>query len=194
MKLKKIMAVLLSCFILSGCNDGKKKEQEQIEQAYALNLNTVSSQMLAGAALSESLCNNTTQVWYNAIYDKYNVNTFKFMTDSNDDGKVDFNDAIINLFAHESTISTVNMLKDNKQKVDSLMSELATPPEKYEKCYDTVTDLYKIYSNFTSIAITPTGTYNDYSTNVSKLDSDFGSTYNLLKTQLPDITSIENIE
>lgn len=191
MKITKIIAIMGACLILAGCSNSKKKEQELIEQAYALNLNTVTTQMLAGAALSESLCNNTTKVWHNAIYDKYNIETYKFMEDSNNDGEVDFNDALINLYTNEATVSTVNMLKENKRKVDDLMSDLATPPEKYEKCYDTVTELYKTYSSFTSIAITPTGSYNDYTANFSKLDSDFDSTYNLLNTQLPDITGID---
>lgn len=188
MKKSKIVATLLVCVLLTGCGeDSKKKEQELLENAYAINLNTATTQMLAGAALSEALCNNASKAWYNAIYDKTNAETIKFMEDADGNGKVDFNDALINLYAYESTVNTVNALKDNKQKVDDLMKDLATPPEKYTTCYGTITELYKTYSSFTSVAIQPTGSYNDYSDNIKKLDSDFSATYDLIKTQLPDI-------
>lgn len=183
--MKKTLCSLILTFsiLLCGCGESSKAEE-----TYALNLNSVATEMLGGAALSEYLCNKTSQVWYNAIYDKTNTETIIFVKDADGDGNVDFNDALTNLYAFEAIVDIVDKLKENKQTVDELMKELATPPEKYATCYSTITELYKTYSTFTSLAIQPTGSYNSYTEDFKKLDSDFNSTYDLIKTQLPDVT------
>lgn len=192
MKKTKIVAIALGCmiFLLSGCNNAEKEKQERFEQEYGSNLNQVSTEMLIGTTYSETLCNKTSSVWYDAINKEINTETLKYTFDSEKKEFVDFSTAIQCLYADEATVATVDLLKENKQKVDDLMSELATPPEKYTVCYSTITDLYKTYSSFASIAISPSGSYKEYTEKVSKLDSDFGSTYDLVKTQLPDLSSL----
>ncbi len=195
MKKTSMITIPLVCILLSGCgDDAKQKEQELIEHTYALNLNSAATEMLVGATYSETLCNKVVAVWHDAIFDEVNIETVKYMRDKDTQEKLDFNGALKNLYEDETTISIVDKLKDNKQKVDDLMSDLASPPEKYSVCYGTISDLYKTYSSFTSVAITPTGSYNDYTANVAKLDGDFGSTYDLVKTQLPDVINMDSSE
>ncbi|MDE7193898.1 MAG: hypothetical protein K2O14_08010 [Oscillospiraceae bacterium] len=185
---KRLLALSLTCIMLTGCGvSAKQKEQELIEQTYALNLNSATTQMLSGAALSETICNKTAKVWYDAIYDVVEVDTIKYMRDKDTYEEVDFNGALKNLYEDEAIVSSVETIKENRQTVDDLMSELATPPEKYAICYDTITDLYKIYTKFTSLAITPTGSYKEYTENFAEIDDDFMTTYNLIQTQLPDV-------
>ena len=185
-----VIAVVASLAIVICCVVGFWRYQvAKARSEYIQNLNEISSLMLRGGADAESLCNLTKGVWYNTIHKERNIETNPYtLVDPPYGSKFhdDFNDSLAVLYADESTKETISKIKDNRSAVSDLMSQLSQPTSEFERCYDTLTDLYDTYDKFTSLAISPSGSLQTYSSNFSDYDSDFASNYHLLITLSPE--------
>ncbi len=152
---------------------------------YIDNVNLTVIAILNGGSEAEKLCNDTLNVWYNAIFKKDDVSTDAF-TKPNGTFVSDFNVALGNFFQNPDTKTTISDIKSNKISVEDLMKKLKNPPKDLETCYATLSDLYAEYQALTNAAINPSGSYTDFKTTKNTAVSNFLSTYNKLKTQIPD--------
>lgn len=154
--------------------------------SYIDNINLIMITMLDGGSDAESMCNLTAQVWHNSIYEERDSTTDKFTMFSSSGFYDDFNIALNNLYSDTTTLKKISDINSNQDLVESMMKNIQKPPTGLEKCYDTITDLYTIYFSLTDLAINPTGSLQSYGeSKLEKIDS-FLSTYNKLKTQIPN--------
>ena len=92
----------------------------------------------------------------------------------------------MNLYSDSDTEETVTEIKNDLSSVKELIKKLQDPPAKLEKCYDTVSDLYEAYKTLTDLAVSPSGSYNSFSSQIDKTVSDFTLSYDKLDNQIPE--------
>ena len=90
------------------------------------------------------------------------------------------------MYLDDDTSKTRKRIEDNQKTVKKLIKDLQTVPEGLEKCYDTVSDLYDAYNTLMELAVIPSGSYSEYSSNKSVAVSDFMSAYQKLDNQIPN--------
>ena len=194
---KQIILIIVTALIIClGGGIGFKiysdiKEEQNYQKSYNEyidNLEAVQILMLTGGSDAETLCNLTSRVWYNAIYKEESSTTDKYTRENNGSGPFydDFNDALINLYSASSTINTISDIESNQASVKELMKKLQNPPKGLDKCYDTVSDLYDAYKTLTDLAISPSGSYNEFNGNKNDVVSEFMSAYEKLDNQIPE--------
>lgn len=180
-----VIALLLVAAVVAGIYFKNKQEEERIRAQYALNIEQVTYDMLDGAADAEKACNLINKVWSDAIWEKWNEETYQY-TCPDGDFVDDFNDALANLFVSDEFSKWEADIKDNQEKVIALMKELKNPPEGFEDAYDAVKELYDTYTQFTSMAINPNGSLNSFLDNFSEIDDQFLRNYNAMKLYMED--------
>lgn len=62
-----------------------------------------------------------------------------------------------NLYEDKKFIEKMESITSNQIEVLSLMKKLNDPPEKYEDAYRDLRELYELYLDFTTAAISPKG-------------------------------------
>lgn len=161
-----------------------RQKEAAARAAYIDNLTLARSTMLSGGAKAERLCNLTKSVWYNTIYKEFSLETDPF---TKTDGKYneDFNVSLAALYADSDTLSTISDIKENQEAVAGIIRNLQSPPDDLEACFETIEAMYDVYSNFTNLAISPSGSLQSYSENFSTYDNDFMRLYEKLNTQIP---------
>jgi hypothetical protein len=184
-----VISLIAIAILIFGYKTISEKNAEKIyKQAfneYVDNLYLIQMSMLNGAAEAESLCNLTSQVWRNAIYEDRSSETDKY---TRPDGYFvsDFNVALDNLYDDSSTKDTIAKIISNQVEVKELIKTLQAPPEGLEKCYDTVTEFYTAYKGFTDLAINPTGSLQSFNETVNERKSNLLANYEKLSTLIPD--------
>lgn len=157
------------------------------KSAYIEKLETTRIEMLDGGGEAESLCDLTNKVWYNAIYKERDEETDKYTRTNYGiaDYFVDFDEAIQNLYSDEDTINEVLKIQENQEEVKTLIKDLQNPPNGLDDCYDTILNMYDYYKNLTDLAISPTGSLEDYSNNKNKAIDGFMTEYEKLDNIMP---------
>ena len=155
--------------------------------AYIENLHSVRALMLKGGAEAESLCGLTYAVWYNTIFEEYDLETDEYTQTSFGTFHSDFNDSIRALYADESTMATIASIELNQADVDELMRSLQNPTEEFAACYDTLNSMYDAYKGLTGLAISPSGNLNSFSDNFGRYGSNFMDYYEKIETQIPEV-------
>lgn len=178
-----IVVILISVCAFAAVMMSRQK-QVAARAEYLDNLALARSTMLAGGAKAESLCNLTKSVWRNTIYEETDIETDRF-TKTNGKFNEDFNDSISALFKDESTRKTVSDINANQEEVTEIMRKLQNPPDDLSACFETVESMYEVYSNFTGLAISPSGSLKTYAENFNTYDDNFMLYYNKLDTQIP---------
>lgn len=185
-----IVAAIAVCFLgLVGykaySNNKAEKNYQQTYNEYISNLRQVQILMISGGSDAEKMCNLTARVWSNAIYEKRDDETDMY---TRPDGFFvsDFNDALQNLWEDSDIENTLAGIESNQDSVKAMMKKLQNPPEKLDKCYDTVSDLYESYKVLTDLAVNPTGNYTTFTSNKSNAVSDFMASYEKLDSQIPE--------
>ncbi len=152
---------------------------------YIVFLERAKLMMVSGGSDAETLCNLTAKVWKNAIYEDSDYETNKY-TKPNGYFVYDFNTALKNLYDDTETQETVSDIRSSQGLVKDLIKKMQDPPKDLEKCYDTVTELYESYKVITDMAISPTGSYNDFTSKVNDEISEFMTAYEKLDNQIPE--------
>ena len=139
------------------------------EKEYAVNLYNATYTMLQGCADAENACNLIQKTWSNAIWEKSDKETNKY-TKPKGVFVSDFNDALGNLFADEDFKKQLSEIVENQNQVTAYMKALQSPPKKYEKAYNKITEFYETYLQFTNMAINPDGSLNSFAEDFEKID------------------------
>lgn len=187
-----IIAVVVLIAVIFGA---KAYMDDQAHKAYVKEYNDylalvekTAEDMFEGGLSSESLSNDTVSVWYNAIWKKDDVKTDKY-TKLNGTFVSDFNSALSTFGYDTDTIKIQAKIEVNQDTVDASMSTLKKIPEGLEDHYDAISELYDVYTEFTGLALSPTGSLRTYQESITKLDSSFITKYNKVKKL--DFTEIE---
>ena len=183
-----VSLVVIAISILSYKMINEKKAEQAYKQLfneYIDNLFLAQLSMLSGAAEAEGLCNLTSKVWRNTIYEEKDSKTDKY-TRPNGYFVSDFNRAIGNLYDDKATKDIIEKIQSNQDDIKGRIKTLQSPPEGLEKCYDTITDLYTAYKGITDLAINPSGNLQSFNESVNEKISNFMGNYDKLGTQIPD--------
>lgn len=185
-KKKSFWITVVSCIlVIICCIWGVKYYQSNQAKKYAeqyySNMESASSTMLLGASSAESAGNLIHDVWYNAIYDKYDSETSKYTR-----GASDFNDALANLFKDEDFKKKIEFIKNNQDSVNNYMKELKNPPEQYKDIYEDLKEYYDAYIEFTNLVIDPTGSLTTFTSNFNDSDSKTVNCYKKMQLNLSE--------
>lgn len=162
---------------------GIRVYQKAKELEYYSNMEAASYAMLNGAADAEIAGNLIISVWYNAIYKEQDSETDQYTMK---DGKFvdDFNDALSRLFADENFINSISKIETNQSEVTDLMKQLINPPKKYREAYSVLQEYYYNYLKMTNAVISPTGSYNTFSKDLTAYDNDTVDSFEKMKLYL----------
>lgn len=177
--------VLLAAIVVISILAQRSRDAKNARNEYIDDLISIRTTMLSGAADAETLCILTHDVWYNTIYEEFDVDTDQYTR--NDFGfNDDFNDSLSALYSDEATKSTISEIEANRSKVDALMKRLQNPNEEFSACYDTVDTLYDAYCGLTKLAISPTGSLKSFTETYREHDDNFITYYDKLEAQIPE--------
>lgn len=192
---KKMFAIigivaLVICIIAVGISIFMKREAEQKKideyNTYVDNVNSACDNMLSSAASSETICNLTKSVWYNAIYKKSDKTTDKYTKNKYGNFVSDFNDALGNLFVDSDVSKKIDSIESSQNSVNELMKKLQNPSDDLRDCHDAVFELNDAYNALVTLAVDPSGNYTSYASDVNAKINDFKNKYTNLKNKIPD--------
>lgn len=174
-KKRNIILAVIAIVILgsiTGIIVKKNLDQKRIEE-YQNNLSEAVSTMLSGASKAEKAGNLVHSVWSNAIYEKEDDETDKYVKDSDFIyfKALDFNDALANLYADSSFQTDISAIEYNQKKVQSYMKELKNPPSEFEEAYEALKKFYDAYNELVGCATNPTGSLSTYTSSFNEADS-----------------------
>lgn len=179
---KIIVSILLAISIIIFAFAIKSHIVKQKLLQYEDNLKQVTYLIMTGAANAEEAGNLIHDVWYNTIFEEYDLKTDKYTNRSSGYGfNDDFNDSLENLFADDDFKKKIDSINENQYDVNELMKLLSNPPQEYEEAYINLKKLYESYLNFTSIVVSPSGNLQSFTSDFNDADSDVISAYKLLE-------------
>lgn len=161
-----------------------KTNQAKSRADYIEHLNQTKIAILNGAADAESLGNLISAVWHDAIFEDYDSKTVKYVKENG--SYLDFNVAIKNLFADETTKDAISKMKENQSVVEAYIKDLQNPPKDLVSCYETLDDLYSAYLDLTNLVISPTGSLKTFNEDFRKSDTDVITNYDKLNALIPE--------
>ncbi|PRR80687.1 Double zinc ribbon [Clostridium liquoris] len=74
-----------------------------------------------------------------------------------------------------------------KNNIEKNMKELRNPPKDYEEAYKLFVDLYSLYGQIYSQAMSPQGSLMTYNQDINQKSSEFSQIYDKIKVLEPDI-------
>lgn len=177
-KIKVILGILVALLLVGGAIifGITQYQKEKVAKEYSDNLKLATVTMMTGASNAETCANLIKQVWYNAIYKKWDSTTDKY-TQSGGFFVSDFNDALGNLYADSSFSSKIRSIENNQDTVNALMRKLKNPPDEYKDAYDALSDFYDAYISLTNCATDPSGSLQTYSTVFNNADTNTLNAY-----------------
>lgn len=104
----------------------------------------------------------------------------------------DFNEAIrvyLEGFTHK-----IEYLKKNNETIQNEMRNLKDYPIQYQEAYNTLMDLYTVYSQIYSLALFPSGSLMAFNNKANELNSDFTRVFSKLKIYMPKLEDKPKIE
>ena len=124
-----------------------------------------------GAEKAETCGGIIKNLWYNAIWDKYDSETRQYTQNASD-----FNDALANLFSDSDFSSDINSIKSSKDTVQQYMSTLQSPPAEWENAYNALGDAYDAYLEIVNIVTSPNGSLQTFSSSFNDADTKAATT------------------
>lgn len=187
-KFVMVLAIAVIAFlaiVCGGISCVKHYQEKQIlqqEEQYLQDMKDTRQAMIDGEEKADEVASLVRQVWYNAVWKKSSVETNSFTKPNG--YFVNFNTALSNLYADEDYISDVAELTANQKHLETRMSELQTPPEKYKEAFSQLQKVYESYNTMLTLATEPTGTLLTYNSTLSDTRIDFASASNNLNAYL----------
>ena len=172
--MKQILSVLLCIVLLValiGCGG--------YADAYNQKLYDFQMEALSGGAMAEKTCNMVYDIWKDAIHEDDNAETREYT--QSEYGFRDFNDALSLYFASDEHAANMKSLEENQASVDKMFRELKNPPRGCEDGYEVAEELYNAYDELLSMAKNPSGSFNTFSADFSRADTDFMNEYDKMK-------------
>jgi hypothetical protein len=177
--MKKLLAVIL--FLVFGvlCFLGGylysnliTKRNQSIGEAkkaeYEKKFLTVSGNVIQNTALSLLIIERVSGVWSSAIK-----------------GSTDFN-IEIREFLEKAKDSLENLKKKNTE-IEKGMQDLKNYPIQYQEAYNTLMEVYGVYSQIYSLALFPSGSLMGFNSKTNDLSSEFTKVVSKLKIYMPKL-------
>lgn len=182
-----VFVILLITGIIFGFIAFKNAQKAIIvRNSYIGNLNLVSFSMATGAKDAEEICDLTANVWHNTVYEKIKYETMKYTLAPNGLFNSDFNTSLAKLFTDEDIKKKVKDIELNQIIVSNTMKDLKNPTLEFQKCYDTLNELFGVYMSLTELAIHPSGSLQTFTQSKSEKTDKFIGYFRMFGTQIPE--------
>lgn len=193
-KIVAIICILIISMIVVGVIINIIKNNK--EKEYHNLLIKTGAKLYVSEIASEFHAAYITQIWYNAIFEKRDPYTNKYIFvdkyGTGYEGKVEFNEAIENyLTANKNQISNLKKYKDEIQT--DMIKLQQTPNSKYSLALNSLQNMYAKFNTLLDLVSSPTGAYKDYTEKWHEYSEDFKSEYDKLIVLIPEISQ-ENTE
>jgi hypothetical protein len=176
---KKIVLIFISLFFGFFCLAGGflfsgflvKKNQsigEAKKREYEKKFLEISYDIITNTYMSELILEGTSKVWRSAI-----------------EIGVDFNGQIQGYLAGMK--SSLKIMEDNNNKIEVGMQDLKDYPIQYQEAYNTLMELYEVYSQIYALARAPSGSLMSFNNKVNDLTSEFTKITSRLKIYMPNL-------
>ena len=172
--------------VISGTNHYRQNminEIMQEKESYSENLELAVYYMLESASFAEKVGNITKSVWYNAIFEIKDSETDEY-TCPNGYFVSDFSDALNGLFSSADYRNKISSMESNQEAAKNKMKELQNPPTEYQNAYEELKELYDALSMFVGTVKSPSGNYNEFSSNFDGADDNFITAYHAIEIYL----------
>lgn len=182
-KTKVIVLSVILFLIVGACVWGYKlvQKKEYIDTLYDFQYNVI-----FGASTAEDLGNLTRSVWYDAIFEEYDPETWEYVKNEYDDYVSDFNVALQNLSNDSDIKDKKDLITSFQKDVTQNIKDLADPPSGLEDCYSICMDLYQEFNNLCDMAVSPTGSLESYTNDFRETDGDLADLYERLSIIMPE--------
>lgn len=158
-----------------------QRKKEYIDALYDLQFNVV-----FGGSEAEDLGNLTRDVWYDAIFEEYNTDTWEYVRGETGSYVIDFNDAIRNLSSDPDIKSQKAIISASLEAAGDAMDVLKNPPGHMREYYELAFDLYTEFSNLCNLAINPSGSLQSYTDDFREVDGEVADLYERLEVIMPE--------
>lgn len=169
-----VIAIVVSIF-------GIQAQQKKSVETYKKDLETLSITMIKSAATAEEIGNLVKSVWYNAIFEEFDINTYMYTNPEPNHESVDFNTALANLFADDKYKDKIESIKTEQQNVTDLMKNMTNPPKQCEEAYKELKTYYNSYLELTNLVTNPTGSLQSFSDSFNEADKECVNCYNKME-------------
>ena len=142
---------------------------EAKKAAYEDKFLAVSGDIMRNTYLSLVVIEGVSGVWRNAIEDRS-----------------DFNHSIREYLEKVAKGSLETLKKENKE-IERGMQDLKDYPIQYQEAYNTLMDLYSVYSQIYSLALFPQGSLMSFNNKVNDLSSEYTKIVSKLKIYMPKL-------
>lgn len=202
--LKIIIPIIFAIFIIAvigilGVINGnkEKKEEQEKQQIQTINdynslINNTVSLMYNSELKIEKHYDMISSIWYDSIMENSNSKTYKYVCyRTGSYGRLvfnDFNKSISNYLTDETIAkeilaigTVVDTVKENMTKLQKV------PNNEYQSSYDKLVEIYGSFNNLYESIVSPSGSYNDYSSKCKNNIEEFKSNYNKIIVMIPKL-------
>lgn len=186
-KKKKIIGIVAAIVLVAVIAIGvkvsmDKKAHEAYVKAYneyVLNVKTTCTTILVGASDVEDYTNDTKAVWNNAIWKKSDAKTDPF---TKVDGVFvsDFNTALGSYFSDATTLEKKKEIMDKRTELDVKLKGMKEVPEGLEDHFKKLSEFYDSYYEYSTLAISPSGSYTSYRDALTKATDSLLDKYDIV--------------
>ena len=161
--------------------EGKTVQVDETDDEDYLNkLKDIALRIVTSATEVENCVNLIHYVWYNAIYERYDTKTDKFVF-IDDTGKArSFNDALDYLFTDQEFSSQLLNILDESSNIQKEMKSVLNYPDSCKNAFDATEELYEDYLTLVRMATDPSGSLNSYLEDYKNNSSKFLNAYDRL--------------
>ena len=125
-------------------------------------------------------------IWHDAIFDEYKVETSSYVFSNNLMVANDFNEAIGLYYDSETTQDKLDRLDDNLKEIQNNMKELNSPTPSMKEAYEIMKSLHEYAIKIANLAKYPTGSYDDFSDRYNTLIDEFETNISLLGNEIDE--------
>ncbi|MCI5892238.1 MAG: zinc ribbon domain-containing protein [Clostridiales bacterium] len=150
----------------------------------SLNMIVLATALKSNAELCQAFFSDYSSVWYNAIWrktDKYNNGDFS-----------DFNNALKAFQSSDTYTNAQKTLSTINKTILNTWKEIKDAPIEDAETYQALKDVYTAYQPMYTLAISPQGSYNSYTAEVQRLNSNYKTAYAALTAVMPSLETVNN--
>ena len=166
--IRKLALSIVALFAVSMLTSACGNNIAEAEAEYEATLIETVALIRLYAEVSEMVLGHVASTWRNAI-----------------DDRRDFNESLRFLFSLDSMQDLLDSLRENNAIIVENMRDLQDPPERLRDAYDALLDLFEIYSQLHSLAVSPSGSLQSFNAARNDLSARFSATYARLEVLLP---------
>jgi type II secretory pathway pseudopilin PulG len=186
-----ILVLIITAFIVYQYT--QKNKELQLKEQYSLELNSLVYDIISQSAEAESIINTHSKMWHKVIEETLTIQSISTLLDIQIDELIrlfneyslDFSKANGNVVTKgkiEGAIYVTNIYFEKEGKTDILVKglddvtnrikALNNPPPEYEKASEIAFELYSLYDEYVSLAISPSGSLSSFNERTNQLSSD----------------------